>query len=169
MLILVLPSLEFWDCICYWPSQTEWTPSWALPWLHASHTNWRRPDSEKQSRNFIHWSRDGEGRACAPKTPSPRRRKVGGGAVLKGKRQVHPQKLGKRAEISRHSHAWTVPQAPSNAALIVFSKIQVPLWAEVLAWWWKKASFGLFSVSSAQVLLLQLGWNQFRAASRCKW
>lgn len=58
----------------------------------------------------------------------------GGVAVLKGKRQVHPQKLGKRAEISRHSHAWTVPQAPSNAALIVLSKIQVPLRAEVLAW-----------------------------------
>lgn len=57
-----------------------------------------------------------------------------GGGFLKGKRQVHPQKLGKRAEISRHSHAWAVPQAPSNAELIVLSKIQVPLRAEVLAW-----------------------------------
>lgn len=80
--------------------------------------------SAKESREFIHGSRNGEGRAHILKIPSRQREESG--RLLRGQRQVHHQRLAERVEISTSSWGITVPVAPLHRGLIVPSKVQQP-------------------------------------------
>ena len=60
------------------------------------------------------------------KTPSPQREESGG--LLRGKRQVDHQKLGKGAEISKNSWDMHSVSGSLYRALTVPSKVSVPPW-----------------------------------------
>lgn len=137
-------------------------PDWVLYLPGATRVSWKRPGSAKQSRNFIRWSKNGEGRAHALKTASPWRREARN--LLRGKRWVHDQNLWKEVESSRNSLSLC---SPLRMALIVSGKVPVSsLGGDPRMVMKQRELLDALSLIYT-VLPLWSGWNWFRTVDCC--
>lgn len=105
------------------------------PFPGIANANQRKPGSIKLSRNFIHWSMNGEGRAPALNAPSLWRE--GRRVILRFRRQACRQGSRKGAKISRvglwAAGTCAVFQVSLHRALIVPLRVQILTWGGELS------------------------------------
>ena len=101
-------------------------PNWVLPLAWGCSGQLNKTRFSKAEEKLYSLSREQKRESSCSKTPSPHREKSGG--LLRGKRQVHHQKLGKGVEISKNSWDMLSPSSSLHRALTVPSKVSVPPW-----------------------------------------
>ena len=99
------PPCLFVTCGGYSPQRVS-HPS-LVPLPRVANVNPATPGWVQQSGNFIHWSRNGEGRASALNTPSPRR--AGSKGIVRGRRQARLQGSRQGAETARGCRGMRSP------------------------------------------------------------